>query len=136
MHHSYLDSFLGDICPAGHYCPRGSRQPTPCTGGMYCPHAGLSAPHGNCSAGYYCNDSSTVPTQHQCYPGHYCPSGSENPISCEVGTYATGSGNTQKNDCVKCTAGRYCDKRGMASTAGPCGPGYVAISGRYHKLLF
>ena len=115
--------FLGDICPAGHYCPTGSTEPRKCLSGMYCGRAGLSAPTGNCSAGYYCNASSTVPNQFECYPGYYCPAGTGIPYACEKGTYASGVKNTRREDCVNCTGGYYCGERGRSNPTSACAAG-------------
>lgn len=29
----HLGQFHGDVCPAGHYCPKGSTKPSPCPPG-------------------------------------------------------------------------------------------------------
>ncbi len=119
--------FLGDICPAGHYCPKGSTEPLKCKGGMYCGRAGLPSPSGNCSAGFYCNESATVPNQFECYPGHFCTAGTEIPQACEKGTFASGVQNKRPEDCVDCTGGYYCGERGRSNPTGPCAARYLQM---------
>ena len=114
---------LGDICPAGHYCPLGSSEPKACLCGMYCDRAGLSYPTANCSAGYYCNRSSTVPNQFECPPGHYCLENTCEPVQCNKGTFANGTRNTKAEDCLNCTAGHFCGETGKAAPTAACSPG-------------
>ena len=64
---------------------------------------------GNCTAGYYCNHTSSQPDQHMCPAGHYCPLGTDVPIGCPAGTYASTTFNTELGDCLNCTGGMYCD---------------------------
>lgn len=117
IHNYYL---LGNICPAGHYCPPGSRTPLQCPPGKYCSNAGLSAPTGNCSSGYYCSGKATTPTQHGCPPGNYCPEQSRKPSPCPEGTFSNATLNRVEGQCANCTPGYYCDKQGMDRVAGMC----------------
>lgn len=114
----------GDICPAGHYCPRGSSEPIPCTAGKYCAHAGLKEESGNCSAGFYCSGSSSVSNQQICPAGKYCPEGTGVPHLCPSGTFANGTGNQELADCLNCTAGSYCQTEGLAKETGLCDAKY------------
>ena len=101
---------LNDICPEGHYCPRGSRSPIQCppgtnssliglvnitqcglcTEGYYCPLNGTIFATRKCLAGYYCPKGTANlgnNTQLLCPTGSYCPFGSASPISCGSGSY-------------------------------------------------
>ena len=44
---------VGDVCPAGKYCPLGTVTPLECAAGTYANETGLSQCH-QCPAGYYC----------------------------------------------------------------------------------
>lgn len=121
---------LGDICPAGYFCPLGSKRPNPCTLGYYCAHAGLKTPTARCSAGYYCNDSSTTPNQAKCPPGYYCPNGTGVPKACPAGTFSGTYGNVKLEDCQNCTSGRYCAGTGLDNPTDDCAAGYYCPGGQ------
>lgn len=53
---SPVSETYGDVCPVGHFCPRGSGSPTPCPVGSFLPEPGASS-------------SSQC---HRCPPGKYC----------------------------------------------------------------
>ena len=80
---------IGDVCPAGSYCPERSITPTACTPGTF------SSTTGNvnssyclaCTPGYYCPNASTV-TPLPCAAGYYCPLGSVSyELLCDEGYY-------------------------------------------------
>ena len=122
--------FTGDICPAGHYCPRGSPRPLPCRLGQYCQHAGLPSPTAACYAAYYCNDSSTVPDQFECPVGHYCPNGTGIPKACPAGTFSNTVRNTKVDNCRNCTAGSFCAGTGNFAPTRKCSARYYCPGGQ------
>ena len=67
-----------------------------------------------------------------CPEGYYCLAGTESPEPCPVGTYGNTAGFSQLSDCLACPAGRYCDEKGLDTTAISnklCTAGYHCISG-------
>ncbi len=111
---SALTIYADYLCTMGHYCPRGSINPskcpsgtfsnitgnvnitqcTDCTPGYYCQYDGLTEVTGPCNAGYYCVigassriQPATTSTGGQCFTGHYCLSGSGYPTPCPRGSY-------------------------------------------------
>ncbi|KAH3841623.1 hypothetical protein DPMN_115096 [Dreissena polymorpha] len=142
----------GTVCTVNHYCPQGSKTPTPCppgsfssatgniavtncdlcTPGFYCVAQGIT---GACAAGYYCpaGQSSATPANYTCPTGSYCPNGSATHIQCSPGTYQDESGQTA---CKACPIGKYCDpveetaRLGFASgvvTPAACPTGYFCL---------
>ena len=65
-------------CPHGHFCPEGSSEPRPCTGGTY-----------GSRAGQHAQDECTL-----CPIGSFCRMGSETPEDCPRGTYGDRAGLT------------------------------------------
>lgn len=57
------------LCPIGHYCQQGTKQP--CPGGTYGTSEGLATAEcsGVCPAGFYCPAGSTSPTAYLCGAG-------------------------------------------------------------------
>ena len=140
-------------CSAGYYCPGGIDNPRPaeykcevrnycpvesphmvvCTGGSYCETQGLDKPTGQCDQGYFCPNGSLVATEKECPAGHYCPTGSSIPQPCPIGTYLPGKRAFNKQDCINCTGGYFCDSSGLDSVSGPCAPGYYCPPGQQDK---
>ena len=52
------DGTIGDICPAGHYCPQGSSSYTACAQGKFLPTEGNSVESSciTCTEGEYVNN--------------------------------------------------------------------------------
>ncbi|XP_053757201.1 zonadhesin-like isoform X9 [Panthera pardus] len=122
------DGITGDLCPPGHFCPKGSPKPTPCP-----PGSGKPFPDGPCSAGYYCplGQTSATPTSFRCPRGFYCPEGSPQPRACENGTFQP---QEAKGSCEPCPAGFYCEASGTGLTAGGpslCLQGYFCPPGSH-----
>ena len=163
------------MCPFGAYCPEASSAPyqhlcpigtfssrlglssvnecTPCTPGMYCDAAGLSAPEGWCSAGYFCGEGSTSRAPQSsnpfsvsyvgdtcinvkngtindvCPPGHYCKEGSSSPVACPPGFNTSSLGSGSLSDCQQCTKGMYCPQSGTVLATRVCLRGYFCPSG-------
>ena len=98
---SYIgDTFINstktnDLCPAGHYCPTGSRFPLPCPPGTNSSSRGLTKVSDcpTCVRGYYCPNNGTIHATLLCVAGYYCPSGSNaSHLKCPTGSMCpTGS---------------------------------------------
>ena len=128
-----------EICPTGHYCPRGSGFKIPCppgsynddTGmkdlkckpcpeGFYCPDPGLAIyPDDSlkCAPGYHCIGGAAYPNQADgtygelCPLGYYCPEGLK--IPCDAGYYGTSEGLEDQfgsNGCSLCPKGFDCSE--------------------------
>ncbi|XP_071497013.1 uncharacterized protein [Diadema antillarum] len=149
------DGVTGDICPAGKYCETGSitgvgcpkgtfsnqtglmaaDQCWNCTAGYYCGRTGLTAVSGPCSAGFYCLVSSeeVAPVGKSygdvCTPGHYCPNGTYAPIPCPAGTFLDSSGAAERDDCIQCSAGYYCETQGKTNVTAQCAEGFYCTRG-------
>ena len=124
------DALMGDVCPIGTFCPLGSDLPIPCPPGQFCGFEGLSVPSGNCTAGHYCPQGSTLENQQLCSSGHFCPEGATVEIPCPSGTFSNASGNAEVDDCLLCTAGFYCNGRGLTAPTGECSSGYYCPEGQ------
>ncbi|OAF72051.1 hypothetical protein A3Q56_00182 [Intoshia linei] len=109
----------------------------PCPGGFYCDTTGIVTPTKKCSAGtaiiifrYYCilGAKTATPTQsllaNICKPGHYCVVGSVNPIPCPIGSFSSSFGLKTATECTDCTAGKYCETKGLLVPTGSCEKGY------------
>ncbi|OQR95869.1 hypothetical protein ACHHYP_00017, partial [Achlya hypogyna] len=128
-------------CPAGHYCPLGTYQPTPCPVGTYlgtrggqqvadcvlcvpgqfCNATGATAPSGPCDPGYFCQFNNVVarPTSATVVNGTTLGGG-----ICPVARYCP-SGSSAP---LVCSPGTYSISTG-ASQCTPCPPGYYCPSG-------
>ncbi|XP_026719422.1 zonadhesin-like [Athene cunicularia] len=150
--HRVESSSLGlpgnDICPVGHFCPRGTGYPMPCPPGSFSPTVGLEAeeqcrpcPAGRycsaaglaglaqtslCNPGYVCLEGNSVPCPsdgthgYRCPSGFYCPAGTGLEVPCEPGTFSPAPGASA---CLPCPAGMACSN---ATTVEPlsCPRGY------------
>lgn len=121
------------LCPAGHYCPRGSTFPAPCDAGTYqdeigyvnasglsvckecpeyryCPDNGMTTNGNVCYDGYVCFGSSVYaqPFDYQmgrlCNAGNQCTAGME--TQCADGKFAPVDG---MSECTTCPPGFYCN---------------------------
>ena len=151
-----VDGITGDICPAGHYCPNGTKVPFKCphgtyantTGnskrshckdcplGYYCNGLGLENPSGKCNPGYYCpgGQSHHSPAEYACHLGHYCPAGSSSPIRCDSGYYQD---EKKQAVCKQCPAGFFCDKRiepVVFYNTSDCPVGYFCPAGTNYSI--
>eukprot|EP01135_Chromosphaera_perkinsii_P006890 Nk52_evm45s621 gene=Nk52_evmTU45s621 len=145
--------FSGSSCPAGHYCPAGTKFnhefPCPigtfsssqnrvksqdcisCSAGKFCSSPGQTAVSGPCDAGYYCTSGAkkakpapTDATGGICPAGSYCPSGSSTPIKCPAGTFSGTTGLVKEQDCTPCTPGSFCASEGLTAPSGLCKAGH------------
>ena len=139
----------GSICPAGFYCPEASGNPTPCPAGSfsnstglsaadqcvpcvagdYCDSPGMTETTDACHSGYYCTEGSTSPTEIPCPAGHFCENRSSSPTPCPPGMYLPSTLNEDREDCLLCPAGSYCNTSGLTSPSGYCMEGYYCLIG-------
>ncbi|XP_014845642.1 PREDICTED: uncharacterized protein LOC106919650 isoform X3 [Poecilia mexicana] len=137
------DSVHGDVCPAGHYCPKGSAKPSPCPPGtflgrtaahseddceacqrgFYCPSWAQTSVDLICPPGWFCPTGSPSGHQpeNQCPPGYACPAGSAEPEICSPGSFQALSGQSV---CDSCPPGFYCLEG--SAVPSPCPVGYVS----------
>nr|XP_032658237.1 neurogenic locus notch homolog protein 3-like [Chelonoidis abingdonii] len=121
------DGAVGNICPPGYVCPKGSSSPSPCPpgsflahqggqsaqdcqpclAGWFCSHRGQSTPEGRCKEGWFCPEGSVsgLNPDYICPVGHYCPTGSPEPKPCPSGKYQDQTGQSL---CKTCPAGKFC----------------------------
>ena len=99
-----------------------------CSPGTYSPTPGLGLCL-TCPDGFACPSYGTIHPQ-SCPVGHYCPIGvsssSGNP--CPQGTYQPKQNKTKLQDCLPCSAGKFCNDTGLATPAGDCYAGYLCVS--------
>jgi hypothetical protein len=111
-----LNTTLNDVCPPGHYCPRGSESPVQCPPGTNSSSTGLvnvtDCPP--CTVGFYCPMNGTVFATRHCLPGHYCPLGTGpigNATMCPTGSHCPLGSSTPQ----LCAAGTYQDEIGQST---------------------
>eukprot|EP01022_Parablepharisma_sp_SALTPOND_P023128 TRINITY_DN47_c0_g6_i1.p1 TRINITY_DN47_c0_g6~~TRINITY_DN47_c0_g6_i1.p1 ORF type:complete len:4331 (-),score=484.04 TRINITY_DN47_c0_g6_i1:2741-15733(-) len=99
-------------CPAGHYCPEGTKSSTehPCPEGTYNPNMNAFdvAQCIKCDPGHYCSGTGRTVVGPKCDPGYYCILGA----SVKDPDDSTGK---------PCPIGYYCEEG--ASYPAPCSPG-------------
>ena len=141
------DCLAGYYCPAGstsdkqmnatagYYAPTGSDFQAPCPRGTYST-ANNSVVCISCAAGEYC-PTELMTAADPCPIGHYCE-GYDAQISagkyyeatpCPVGTFNAFPSKTSLADCLPCTAGKYCDEKGLSAEKGDCEAGFYCLSG-------
>ena len=128
---------IGDICPVGHYCPKGSYQPTPCLAGTYNNKTGQSLCE-TCPAGYFCYETTVSYVSNICPSGYYCPSNTTHPhqYPCPPGTFNNHTGQKDATSCRPCTPGMFCENHGLSWPTGLCSPGwYCNGSSQANKTL-
>ncbi|XP_033646870.1 uncharacterized protein LOC117306372 isoform X1 [Asterias rubens] len=120
------DGVTGDICPIGHYCPKGIDRPLPCLNATYMNRTG-AAECLDCPAGSYCTQGDRPDP---CPAGYYCPMGTGfDTRPCPEGTYGASESLRTESECSACTGGSYCDTPGMDSVTADCDPGFFCLSG-------
>ncbi|XP_055369802.1 uncharacterized protein si:ch211-286b4.4 [Betta splendens] len=137
--------FRGNACPAGHFCPEGSAQPSPCPPGtflgrsgaeseadceacypgFFCPSWAQTSPDLLCPPGWFCPAGSVSGHQpgRRCLLGHMCPRGSAEPAVCGSGTFQASPGQPV---CNTCPPGFYCVEG--SSVPAPCPSGHFSRS--------
>ncbi|CAM9294549.1 unnamed protein product, partial [Choristocarpus tenellus] len=138
------NSTTNDVCPPGHYCPKGSPFPLscpvgtssesfglanesqciPCDPGHFCPLTGATEVTEKCWQGYYCSGGDDYPRRFICPVGHYCQAGSAFPLDCPAGTYQN---DTMQHICQDCPARSYCENGTV--TPLQCPEGYYCPQG-------
>lgn len=132
----------GNQCLAGHECPRGSPDQTPCPSGSYQPLGG----EGEClvcPGGMYCDQNEAISEQQSglsapshgvvtpktCPLGYFCPNGTmtdqENP--CPLGTFGNETGLESESQCTNCLPGHYCIVEGIHEPSGTCNAGFYCV---------
>jgi len=131
----YFKTSYGGNCIPGQYCPQDLSVPVDCDPGFFCPDYLMTAVGNKCSEGFYCagkaNSSTPIDntTGNVCPPGKYCPEGSSTPVNCPIGTFISYKGAKTRDECQKCTPGKYCDREGLGSPAGNCWNGFYCPEG-------
>ncbi|CEM36103.1 unnamed protein product [Vitrella brassicaformis CCMP3155] len=109
-------------CTRGHYCPRGSIDPTPCPAGTYNDDYQKEAlsdckamPAGRYSQAATIASNEGSPKTGECAAGYFCPEGSFSSTQepCPPGTFRNAPAATSAQDCASCPAGSFCN---LAST--------------------
>ena len=121
---------VGDLCPVGYYCPRGSGYPQPCPAGSYQNSAGSSQCE-TCPPGYYCLTNTSDYTVNMCPGGYYCPLGTTDSYqyACPPGTFNNLTQQQSLEACQACPPGKYCQGYGNNFWTGDCDPGYYCLNG-------
>lgn len=118
------------VCDAGYYCPAGSAFMQKCAAGTY---TDVTQEYSckTCPPGYYCPIGTNNYFTYLCPAGFYCPAGTtystEHP--CLAGTFNPYEGQQTSLACQSCTAGSYCDTKGISATRGYCAKGFYCNSG-------
>lgn len=120
-------------CPAGSYCPAGSRKPIECPAGHYCPKGTTTFRDYPCADGkytmaYYSSKATGLKDPGECVvcpAGYFCKAHEVLPVKCPIGTYmpettanmADLSSISASSDkaCLKCPAGSACPIEGMSA---------------------
>ncbi|KYO38996.1 hypothetical protein Y1Q_0022586 [Alligator mississippiensis] len=131
-------------CPDGTFTPpnktglQDERECLACSAGHYCRGGWLE---GKCAAGYFCQARSfeSTPQGHDfpwsslaecpwgqvcaglCPAGFYCQEGSEVPTPCPPNTIRAVPGASQREDCLPCPPGRWCQAGDPVSYLCPSG---------------
>jgi hypothetical protein len=66
---------------------------------------------------------------HYCAEGFYCPEGTQQPMSCPLGTYNRVRGRKNRLECQRVQAGFYVSSLQASDVTGPCDPGYYCPEG-------
>lgn len=96
-------------CPTGYYCSAGVSAGLICPAGMYTFEEGAIQIEqcGYCQPGFYCEYGALQPTK--CPPGNYCPLGVQQPVNCTQTYYNPNYGGKDKEDCLACKSGFFCN---------------------------
>lgn len=94
--------------------------------GFYADETGMSECK-TCAAGENCPMGSVFPQP--CPRGSYCLKGDDvreagNPVQCPEGTFGGRESLKEKSGCTDCTAGHYCETKGLSNYTGLCAAGY------------
>lgn len=134
----------GDSCPAGYFCPKGTKANVRlCPVGMVCaPKSGapqtcakgFTSREGaskceNCLSGFECFPSNPgQPGIRPCPAGKYCEANSD-PKNCTAGTIRRRPGARRSEDCEPCPGGRFCTGKDLTSPTGICDEGFFCLQG-------
>nr|XP_006821767.1 PREDICTED: uncharacterized protein LOC100369099 [Saccoglossus kowalevskii] len=132
----------GNECLAGHACPVGSPDQTPCMSGYYQPLPGQGSCI-ECSAGMYCDQNEAIEeeqsgigapshgvvTPKDCPAGFNCPNGTltARQFPCPVSTYSNTTNLESEAECRPCPEGHYCEAENITTPTGICAAGYYCV---------
>lgn len=142
------DGTTGALCPAGGYCPKGSKAAQPCLPGTYSDTTGMKASSEckTCTQGKYCLGEVIVGVSGSCMAGYYCPTGSKTArevaadpgyftlgntwleTKCSAGSYTP---DYAQSSCTFCPAGYMCAGPGNTGTFVNCPAGQYCPLGSY-----
>lgn len=139
---SGLNSYLNYICPAGYFCPIGTKRNDefPCPAGTNSSLTNQTSIEAckPCPETLYCVRGSEV--GQICPAGYFCPQGTGAPrrFACPIGTYSSSLGLKNGTECIECPVGHYCpdgsqNQPTVAPT--PCPPGTYNTKTRIGYLL-
>ncbi|XP_077985306.1 uncharacterized protein LOC144439946 [Glandiceps talaboti] len=133
---------VGNECLAGHECPVGSPDETPCLSGYYQPLTGQGECI-ECPAGMYCDQNEAIEeeqsgvgeashgvvTPKDCPAGFYCLNGTQTArqFPCPVGTYSNTTNLESEAECRACPAGHYCEAENITQPTDVCTAGYYCV---------
>lgn len=66
----------------------------------------------------------------KCPKGKYCPANSSVGLDCGTGTFLDTEGAKTSDECKNCTAGSFCNGRGLSDVSGECEGGYYCPGGQ------
>jgi hypothetical protein len=129
---------------AGHECPEGSGDETPCASGYYQPNVGEGVCL-ICPDGKYCDQNEAISEQQSgvgeashgvvtpkdCPAGYYCPEGTQTAVEnpCPIGTYSNSTGLKNSSQCTQCDPGYYCETANINEPTGQCFAGFYCPIG-------
>ena len=111
----HAESFvIGDLCPAGSYCPEGTTEQIPCPENYIRTESGASILEDciDCPAGYRCAAGNPDPIP--CPAGFYCPT-TASTVPCDIGTYSNTEGAFDVSTCKKCPEKYWCSEKNITS---------------------
>ncbi|XP_071505048.1 uncharacterized protein [Diadema antillarum] len=134
-YYSGLNEVNCTICEAGYQCSDPT-SPVVCPPGMWSPEGSLYCRE--CQAGYTCDEGSTsaTPEADLCEPGGWCDG--KDRYECPLGTYNPYNGSkTEKEACLACPPGFYCDTEGMSDyVSNQCPTGHYCPTGTTYATRF
>lgn len=127
----------GQYCQQGKICTGGDS--ADCTAGKFCDRWQLAAAVDNCDSGYYCEAGATTRRPNdlsryngdRCLAGQWCGTGVNAGTNCAEGTFNSGRGLKNANECVDCPKGYICNTAGLTYEVLTTGNTYKCPSGSY-----
>lgn len=121
---------IGNTCPPGHYCPKGTKYPVGCPSGTYQDLANQKDCK-SCPEGFFCLANTSDYSVNICPPGYYCSVNTTDRYqhACGAGTFNNLTQQKDAGACVSCTPGTYCQGAGNAAPTGNCSAGWYCTGG-------